>query len=361
MATKQHERREAHDDANRWRRVARRAGFRSRVTFGDDVEIGVGARIRMLRGQRVGKDIELGGRLAEPHAGPQASGHRERLLEPVGQQVRPPRFDERARGGGDEKLRRHEAVGPDEVLRHDPDDGHVRRPEAHDLSDDSRIPAEPRPPGVMGQDNERRIAGTARFPGEERATAHGVQLQNVEVVVADVLDLDPLRRATVDRQQLFRRGVRGQTFEDVVALCQTPWSLVCRKLVKMESEWYVTIVNSALLAGRGHVVYDREVQEVGSIHKENLASLGRIEFLCQPVLSLFRDFTPGDDDHVVDKALLVDVGIKDGVTKHHGDLSVDFGNIGIARPRGGVELRPLHLKPEVELGVCAAEKQMRQL
>ena len=75
----------------------------------------------------------------------------------------------------------------------------------------------------------------------------------------------------------------------------------------MESEWYVTIVNSALLAGRGHVVYDREVQEVGSIHKENLASLGRIEFLGQPVLSLFRDFTPSDDDHVVDKALLVGV------------------------------------------------------
>ena len=70
----------------------------------------------------------------------------------------------------------------------------------------------------MGQDDERRIAGTAPFPGEERATAHGVQLQYVEVVVADVLDLYPFRRATPDRQQLFRHGVRGQAFEDVVAL-----------------------------------------------------------------------------------------------------------------------------------------------
>ncbi len=79
-------------------------------------------------------------------------------------------------------------------------------------------PTEPRPPGVMGQDDERRIAGTAPFPGDERAAEHGVQLQHVEVVVADVLDLDPLRRATVYRQQLFCHGVRGQTFEDVVAL-----------------------------------------------------------------------------------------------------------------------------------------------
>ena len=205
----------------------------------------------MLHGQRVGKDVELGGRLAERHAGPQASGHREHLLEPVGQQVRPPRLDERARGGGDEKLRGHEAEGPAEVLRHDPDDGHVRRPKAHDLSDDSRIPAEPRPPGVMGQDDEGRIAGTAPFPGEERAAEHGVQLQYVEVVVADVLDLDPLRRATPDRQQLFRHGVRGQTFEDVVAL---PVVEVLRvgQWVREDRRMLVELRDGHELVGIGH-------------------------------------------------------------------------------------------------------------
>ena len=50
--------------------MAGRAGFRPRVTLGDDIELAVAARVRMLRGQRVREDIELGGRLADRHVGP---------------------------------------------------------------------------------------------------------------------------------------------------------------------------------------------------------------------------------------------------------------------------------------------------
>ena len=173
--------------------MARRGGLRSRVTLRDDVEPGVAARIRMFRGLCVGEHVELGGCLAYRRAGPQPSGQHEPLREPVGQQLRPPRFDERGLGGEGEEVDGHHPAGSGEGLRRDSDDGHVRRPQAHDLSEDSRIPAEPRLPRVMRQHDDRSVAGPATFIGKERAAKLGPYLQNIEVVVADVLDPGPLR------------------------------------------------------------------------------------------------------------------------------------------------------------------------
>ena len=172
----------------------------------------------MLRGQRVREDVELGGGLGDRRAGPQPSRQHEPLREPVGQQLRQPRFDERALGGEDEELDGQQAAGPGEGLWRDPDDGQVGGPEAHDLPQDGRIPAEPRLPRAMRQHDERGLAGLAPLTREERAATHGVHLQDIEVIVADILDPDPLRRATIYRQQRLRQVVRSQTVEDVVAL-----------------------------------------------------------------------------------------------------------------------------------------------
>ena len=70
----------------------------------------------------------------------------------------------------------------------------------------------------MRQHDERGVPGPAPFAREKRAAMLGVHLQDLEVVVADVLDPDSLRPATVYRQQRLRQAARGQTVEDVVAL-----------------------------------------------------------------------------------------------------------------------------------------------
>ena len=46
----------------------------------------------------------------------------------------------------------------------------------------------------------------------------GADLQDLEVVVADVLDSHPFRRAAVHRQQRLREAARGEAVEDVATL-----------------------------------------------------------------------------------------------------------------------------------------------
>ena len=214
----QDEGRQAHDHAHQGPGVARRVGLGPRVTLGDDVELAVSARVRMLGGQGVREDVELGGGFGDGHAGPQPARQQEPLGEPVGRQVRPPRRDARGLGGGDVELDGHHAAGPGEGLRRDADDGHVGGPEAHDPPQDGRVPAEPRLPRAMRQHDERGVPGPAPFAREERAAMPGADLQDLEVVVTDVLDPHPLRRAAVHRQQRLSQAARGEAVEDVVAL-----------------------------------------------------------------------------------------------------------------------------------------------
>ena len=71
---------------------------------------------------------------------------------------------------------------------------------------------------MVRQHDEGRIAGPDALVGEEGAAEIGIQLQDVEVVAAHVLDPDPLGRSAIDRQQPLCRRVGGQTLEDLAAI-----------------------------------------------------------------------------------------------------------------------------------------------
>ena len=96
--------------------------------------------------------------------------------------------------GRDERFDGDQAVDAGEWLRRDPDDGHCRP--ARDARPSRGPPLSPPNrvlPRVMRQHDERRIAGPEPFIGEKRAAVLGIHPQDVEVVVAHVLDPDALR------------------------------------------------------------------------------------------------------------------------------------------------------------------------
>ena len=141
------------------------------------MELAVAAGIRVLRGQRVGEHVELRGSFRDGDARPQASGQQERLLQPIRQELRPPRFDERGLRRRDERLDRDQAIDANDRLRRDPDHGQTGPSQAHGPAEDGGVPAEPVLPGVVRQHDEGRIAGPQAFVGEERAAELGIQLR----------------------------------------------------------------------------------------------------------------------------------------------------------------------------------------
>lgn len=75
------------------------------------------------------------------------------------------------------------------------------------------------------------------------------------------------------------------------------------------SEWYVIVRVIAIFIRHRDVVNDEQVQDVVSVHKDNLTSSRCVEPFPQPVLGLFGDLAPRNYDRVVDEPLLVDIRI----------------------------------------------------
>jgi hypothetical protein len=72
-----------------------------------------------------------------------------------------------------------------------------------------------------------------------------------------------------------------------------------------------------------------EVQDVVAIHKHDLATLAGIKLVAEPIARSLRYLAAGDDERMVDKHPLADLGVKDLMTEHHVRLVVNLGDVGV--------------------------------
>ncbi|EGH29121.1 hypothetical protein [Pseudomonas syringae] len=63
--------------------------------------------------------------------------------------------------------------------------------------------------------------------------------------------------------------------------------------------------------------------------KKDLAALGLIELVADPVASSFGNFTPGNDGGVIDEYSPAELRVEDLMVQHHEYLVVNFSDIGL--------------------------------
>ena len=101
-------------------------------------------------------------------------------------------------------------------------------------------------------------------------------------------------------------------------------------------------------SGIGYIVYDKQVQNLGSVHEQNLASLRGIEAFSEPVFRLLRYFSTRHDECMVNQSLLIDVRVEDFMSEHHRYLIVNFRYIFVLGSGSGIDLSTFDLKTEVQ-------------